>query len=74
MTLGFISGLEDHVQLSEGAFPREGAVRLTDVEVLVSQTLADQLGVQVGERYTFGGAGQQRCEDSGEDRGRVAAD
>ncbi len=44
MTLGFISGLEDHIQLSEGAFPREGAPGSApdgDVEVLVSQTLAD---------------------------------
>jgi putative ABC transport system permease protein len=44
MTLGFISGLEDYIQLSEGALPRDGASG-DDVEVLVSQTLADQLGV-----------------------------
>ena len=58
MTLGFISGLEDHIQLSEGAFPRE-ATPGDDVEVLVSQTLADQLGVQVGERYVLFGQGSQ---------------
>ncbi|HEY4721031.1 MAG TPA: ABC transporter permease, partial [Anaerolineae bacterium] len=52
MTLGFINGLEDHIRLSEGAFPRESAAG-SDVEVLVSQTLADQLGVQVGERYVL---------------------
>ena len=56
MTLGFISGLEERLQLIEGAFPREGAPG-TDVEVLVSQTLADQLGVQVGERYMLLGQG-----------------
>jgi putative ABC transport system permease protein len=54
MTLGFISGLEDHIQLVEGEFPREAAPG-GDVEVLVSQTLADQLGVQVGERYILPG-------------------
>jgi putative ABC transport system permease protein len=58
MTLGFISGLEDHIQLSEGQFPREGASG-SDVEVLVSQTLADQLGVQVGERYMLVGQGSK---------------
>jgi putative ABC transport system permease protein len=58
MTLGFISGLEDHIQLIEGAFPREGAPN-GDVEVLVSQTLADQLGVQVGERYILLGQGSK---------------
>jgi putative ABC transport system permease protein len=58
MTLGFISGLEDHIQLSEGALPRAGAAG-AEVEVLVSQTLADQLGVQVGERYVLFGQGSQ---------------
>jgi putative ABC transport system permease protein len=66
MTLGFISGLEDHIQLVEGEFPREAAPGSApdgapggDVEVLVSQTLADQLGVQVGERYNLLGQGSQ---------------
>jgi putative ABC transport system permease protein len=58
MTLGFISGLEDHIQLVEGDFPREAASG-SDVEVLVSQTLADQLGLQVGERYTLLGQGSK---------------
>lgn len=58
MTLGFISGLEDHIQLVEGAFPREAAPG-SDVEVLVSQTLADQLGLQVGERYMLLGQGSK---------------
>ena len=58
MTLVFISGLEDHIQLIEGEFPREAAPS-SDVEVLVSQALADQLGVQVGERYILLGQGSQ---------------
>jgi putative ABC transport system permease protein len=58
MTMGFISGLEDHIQLVEGEFPREAAPG-ADVEVLVSQTLADQLGVQVGERYILLGQGSK---------------
>ena len=58
MTLGFISGLEDRIQLAEGEFPREAAPG-SDVEVLVSQALADQLGVQVGERYVLLGQGSK---------------
>jgi putative ABC transport system permease protein len=58
MTLGFISDLEHHTQLTEGDFPRETADG-ADVEVLVSQTLAEQLGVQVGERYVLFGQGSQ---------------
>ena len=56
MTLGFISSLEDHIQLIEGAFPRE-VTPPSDVEVLISQTLADQVGLQVGERYVLFGQG-----------------
>jgi putative ABC transport system permease protein len=58
MTLGFISDLENHIQLIEGEFPRDGAPG-SAVEVLVSQTLAEQLGVQVGERYVLFGQGSQ---------------
>ena len=51
-SLGFISGLEDHVELSEGHFPPlEEPTEGEDVPVLVSQALAEQLGLQVGECY-----------------------
>jgi putative ABC transport system permease protein len=61
-SLGFVSSLEEHIELVEGAFtppespPQEGK----GVPVLVSQVLAEQLGLQVGERYVLfdtGGAG-----------------
>ncbi len=66
--LGFISGLEEHIQLIEGDFPSLPLAGETapkggqggTVPVLVSQALADQMGLQVGERYTlFGSAGKQ---------------
>jgi putative ABC transport system permease protein len=57
-SLGFISGLEDHVELLEGSFPTAGAPG-EDVPVLVSQALAEKMGLQVGERYVlFGGQGR----------------
>jgi putative ABC transport system permease protein len=58
-SLGFVSGLEDHVEWVEGGFPPpgQGSGQGADVPVLVSQALADQLGLQIGERYVLFGAG-----------------
>ena len=60
-SIGFVSGLEAHIQLVEGQFPAEPESG-RPVEILVSRTTADLLGLQVGERYTLlptGQAGQQ---------------
>jgi len=59
--LGFISGLEGHIEVVEGAFPSSpGGGPPTDaIEILVSQTLAEQLGLQVGERYILFGSGRE---------------
>ncbi len=53
-SLGFITDLEEQIEL-EGTFisPQEGK----EVPVLVSQALAEQLGLQVGERYVLLGPG-----------------
>jgi putative ABC transport system permease protein len=57
-SLGFIRGLEDQIELSEGHFPPlEGLGEGEDVPVLVSQALAEQLGLHVGERYLLFGTG-----------------
>ncbi len=48
--LGFLGGLEKHIALVEGDFPSPGQ---GDVPVLVSQALAEKLGLQVGERYVL---------------------
>ncbi|MGD9315352.1 MAG: hypothetical protein PVG56_00845, partial [Anaerolineae bacterium] len=68
-SLGFITvsaegasgGLEAHVELVEGAFPQVGG---EDVGVLVSQALAEEVGLQVGERYVLFGAegGEQTAQ------------
>jgi putative ABC transport system permease protein len=59
--LGFVSGLKDHIEVIEGVFPSssEGGSSTGDVEILVSQTLAEQLGLQVGERYILFGSGRE---------------
>lgn len=51
-SIGFISGLADHIQILEGGMPTsqpEGSL----VEVLVSSVTADKLGLQVGENYVL---------------------
>lgn len=63
VSLGFISDLEPHIQLLEGAMPRVASPG-HPVEVLVSQTLADKLGLQVGEDYLVfrSGAGRDQVQ------------
>ena len=53
-SLGFVSGLADHVEMVDGAFP--GALAGDEVPVLVSQALAERLGLQVGEAYVLFGS------------------
>jgi putative ABC transport system permease protein len=61
-TLGFVSGIKDHVNLVEGTFPSAGQPG-GDLEVLVSQALAEEMGLQAGERYVlFGKAGESQAE------------
>ncbi len=56
-SIGFITGLQDHIQVVEGSFPAEEPTGQA-VEVLVSQKTADLLGFQVGELYTLFAPGQ----------------
>ncbi|VAW32360.1 protein of unknown function DUF214, partial [hydrothermal vent metagenome] len=55
---GFVSDLADHIRLSEGTFPSEGAT----IEALVTQATADRLGLQVGEMYTLFGQGSDGAQ------------
>lgn len=61
-SLGFITGateLQNHVELVEGAWPQSSGA---GVEVLVSLALAEQMGMQVGERYVLFGAGDDKAQ------------
>ena len=51
VSLGFVSDLEAHIEIFEGAFPRPVENNTEPIEVLVSPTLVEELGVQVGEQY-----------------------
>ncbi len=56
--LGFISGLEEHIRLVEGRWPETERGGDEAMAVVISKTLADQLGVQVGEQYLLFGQNQ----------------
>jgi putative ABC transport system permease protein len=53
-SFGCLTDLAEHVHISEGRFPATSSTASIDqpVEVLVSQRLAERLGLQVGEGYT----------------------
>ncbi len=57
-SVGFISGLQDHVEMVQGAFPAPGEGEAGgDLPILISRALAEQMGLQVGERYVLFGSG-----------------
>ena len=52
--LATTDGLAEHIQIIEGQFPMPAGSSPDDVvQVLVSETMATELGVQVGDRYTL---------------------
>jgi putative ABC transport system permease protein len=61
-SIGFITGLEEQIQLVEGSGWETGSDGAPGdpVEVLVSRSTAETLGLQVGERYTLFSTGQEQ--------------
>jgi putative ABC transport system permease protein len=54
VNLGFMSDLESHITLVEGSMPLAAdPADGSEVEVLVSESMATDLGLQVGEIYTL---------------------
>ncbi len=51
-TLGFLSGLDDQIQLIDGAQPAPGAPD-QPIEVLISSALADEIGLNPGAAFTL---------------------
>lgn len=56
--IGFISDLQGQITLLEGQFPTPHAAN-DPAEILISHTLADQLGLQVGETYLLFASNEQ---------------
>ena len=63
ISLGFLSGLREHIEILDGDFPEAAVGGVADaagtappLPVLVHENLANKLGLQPGERYVlFGG-------------------
>ncbi len=53
-SIGFMSGIENHIRIVEGNFPQP-AVPTEDsvIDVLVSLSFANEVGLQVGENYVI---------------------
>lgn len=51
VSLGFVSDFNDHIILVEGQFPRDITAQDQPLEVILSKVVADQLGLQVGEKF-----------------------
>ncbi len=74
-SIGFVSELELQIELVEGSFPTAGG---PEIGVLVSQTTAETLGLQVNEEFVLFGSGSDPAQIpvrvSGVWRARDAAD
>jgi len=53
VSAGFVSGIEDKVELIDGSLPGQSPSGDGPVEVLLSQRVAEELGIQVGEDYVL---------------------
>jgi len=53
MNLGWMSNLEQHIEILEGSFPQLNEEPGSAVQVLASLPLANQMGLQVGQTYTL---------------------
>ncbi len=52
VNFAFISDMEKHIKLTEGAYPQPASSNPDDpMEVIVSRTMADQLGFHTGEEF-----------------------
>jgi len=50
--IGFMSGIEDHIQIVDGKLPATAkAGQETPIEVLVNESFATETGIQAGEEY-----------------------
>lgn len=64
-SLGYVSDFRDHVHIIEGELPRDSTTIGDPVDVVISLSLAEKLGLQVGEQYIafFRKGGSQKTAD-----------
>jgi putative ABC transport system permease protein len=52
VTLGFMSGMDNHIRMVDGNTPIPASDLQNPVEVMISRTLADEVGINVGDRFS----------------------
>jgi putative ABC transport system permease protein len=57
VTLGFITGLDAQMRVVDGELPAVASDAEAPIEVMISRALADEMGINVGDRFTLVGAG-----------------
>ena len=60
VAIGFVTGMDGLIQIIDGAAPRPAQDLAAPVEVLISRTLADRVGLNVGDELTAIGANAGR--------------
>lgn len=50
--LGFLSGMDAQIQIVDGAKPQPAADLNSPVEVMIARSLADEVGINVGDQFT----------------------
>lgn len=56
VTLGFLGGMDDALEIVDGSPPRPAKDLSQPVEVLISYSLADQVGINVGDEFRVVGS------------------
>lgn len=51
ISVGFLTDFKDHINIIEGQYPKDVTSPDAPIEVLVSKTVADQLGLQLNEQF-----------------------
>lgn len=60
VTLGFLDGMDERIQLVDGSAPKPAQNLSQPVEVMLMRELADEMGINVGEEFSLvGQAGSQ---------------
>ncbi len=64
-SLGYVSDFQNHAQILEGELPKDSTTIGDPIDVIISLSLAEKLGLQVGEQYIafFRKGGSQKTAD-----------
>jgi len=72
VNLGFISDLQDHIDILEGGMPNDAEADSDVIDVMISQNLAEETGIQVGEKYVL--FKRPKIEGLGEEESKKAVE